>query len=208
MGRSTHVMRDPGEPGGQRTADPAVRPLRVVKGDNVRIAADERSVLTTEADLRAALEEAFRRGYHEGEHAGAGHAAAAARLLSERLTACQADLAEQVHRLLDLDTRLVVDLAVELAEWFVERSLAMDTDALVASVLGALKEADGADAVQLTVGPEHLEFLRVQLGTVVDALRADPAFGPGDFELVTSGPTIDRRFAVAVARFREELGAS
>lgn len=205
MGQTTHILPCPDEGDPREPATPFRPPLRVVKGELVRLAADERSVITTETDLRAALDEALRRGFEQGEIAGAGRAAEAARILVSALDQSQQILAGQVRELLALDARLVVDLAVGLAEWFLGMAIAADPEAVTSGIVAALVELDTAAPLVLTVGSEHLAFIAERLDGVVPTVRADPTFGPADFELTSTGPTIERRWMSTVERFSAEL---
>jgi flagellar biosynthesis/type III secretory pathway protein FliH len=205
MGRTTHLLPCPDD-GELPPVQPVPRPsLRVLKGEQVRLSADERSVITTEADLRSALDEALRRGFEQGVAAGAGRATDAARILVKALDQAQDAVAVRTRELLALDARLVVDLAVGLAEWFVGSTLAADPEALTHAIVTAIAELDTAEPLVLTVAESHVEFVKEHLGHTVGTIRADPTMGAGDFELTSSGPTIERRFTLAVERFTAEL---
>lgn len=151
--------------------------------------------------VRAAIDDAYRRGYEEGGGALARDSA----ILADKLTAAEARLLEAARAATVRDVGVVLDLAVELAEWFSGQALLADPERARAGVAAIVETLDEPRAHTLFVHPDILETLAGLPGSELAGIQADPSLAPDELRLTTDTSTVERVWHQAVERLRPTL---
>lgn len=167
----------------------------------------------------------YERGLAEGLARGREEGAAQARASLpiedlERLRAASTALDEAARGITALrrgywleNRKILVALAVAVAERIVRRELATDPDALAPIVERALSALGDASPVQLRLAPAVTEALADGRAVDLAALaaehglrvEADPRLSPGDARVLAERTSVDARLSESLRRIAEEL---
>jgi flagellar assembly protein FliH len=172
-------------------------------------------------------QEGYEAGRAEGLEAGREQGAAAARAElpfaeAETLRTAAGALEEAARSVAALrrgylaeNRRLLVELAVAVAERVLARRIEADPDALLGVVERALAEL--GDAPELRLKLSERDRQAVEAGRALElaafaerhgvAVEADPALAPGDVRILAGRTQVDARIGVVLRRIREELVA-
>jgi flagellar assembly protein FliH len=129
------------------------------------------TLLRTDAQLEARIQEAHAAGVREGEAAGRSRAAAELQPVLGRLERSITELAGLRARLRREAEADLVRLALAIARRILRRELAVDPDAIHGLVLGALEKLQGQEICRVRVHPAHA-------GVVSACLRQMAAAAP------------------------------
>ncbi len=179
--------------------------MSVLKSAHVVVSQDENAAITPA--MREALSEAYERGVADGRaHAGMATADA----LEDVASALRDSVARQVDAAgarVKLDAATIVDLAADLASWFVEASVRIDPKALVSAAESVVADMSGRVMVELLVHPSLVEAVSgVAPGNV--EVASDPSLGQGDHRVIVGDMTVERVWADAIRDVGPGIAAS
>lgn len=153
------------------------------------------------AGVRAAIDEAYQRGFEDG----GGDLARDSKVLAGKLTQAEAKLLDAVRVATARDVQIVMDLAIELAEWFTGQVLVADPEMARASVDDIMSTLEEPRAHTLFVHPDIVELLADLPASGLAGIKADASLAPGELRLTTDGTTVERVWRQAIERLRPTL---
>jgi len=151
--------------------------------------------------VRAAIDEAYQRGFEDG----GGNLARDSAVLAGKLAQAEAKLLDAARAATARDVSVVMDLAVELAEWFTGQVLVADPEMARASIADVVSTLEEPRAHTLFVHPEIVETLADLPESGLAGIKADPSLAPGELRLTTDGATVERVWRQAIERLRPTL---
>lgn len=171
-----------------------------------------RHVVVVDAEARRdydnAVEEAYRQGLAEGERRARAHLGEDLETLRREIAEAGSRARSEVADVVSLDATLIVGLATDLADWFLDGAIGVDPGALLRSLQHSLTSISGASGITLYVHPEIAAALEDERPSGVDAVRADPTLGRADHRLVVDGSSIERRWRDAVSSLSADIAAT
>jgi flagellar assembly protein FliH len=140
-------------------------------------------------------QQAFERGYAEGESIGKQMGETMMETLCGRYEKSLADLAATHKKMIQAMEEQTVRLAIEIARKIVQRELTMDPDLVAALAAVALKRVASHQSITLCVSRVDLERVRAAVAIANSAVtvKEDPALERGDFLIETGQTHLDGR---------------
>ena len=193
-------------------ADTALAP-RVLKAGSARTSpldaylghdAEAERRLQAQAELDAAVTDAYRRGMQDGRDAAVAEGTAAIPDLAAGIAAAVERVAIEAAAQVETDTSSLLAVAVEVATWMVGEQAAADPSVLTGRLTAALDGLGAAPEVEIEVAPVQVDAVQAWADRSVSVI-ANPALGPADALVRAGAAAADLRLDEAARRALEAL---
>ena len=158
-------------------------------------------------------DEGFREGFAAGREEGYEEGRESVKPIADKLSELTEHLVEERKKIIEGASRMVVELAYEIARRVVHDEISQRKDAVLKQVESALKKIVDKEKVVVRVHPGDLELVKEQESTwraVVDGIKyfsvvEDKQLEPGDVVIETNSGIVDARIEVQLAHIKRVL---
>jgi flagellar biosynthesis/type III secretory pathway protein FliH len=160
---------------------------------------EEEARRQAQAELDAAVADAYRRGVADGRDAAEREGAGAVPRLVDAVAAAADGAATAAAAQVRADASSLLALAAEMAAWMVGEQAAADAAVLAARLEAALVGLAPTASLEIEVAPAQVDAIAAWAGSGATVV-GNPSLGPGDALLRAGAASADLRLAEAVRR--------